>query len=336
MRAEPHSGKDTPGEREERAEGGGGLSITPLEAIAWAKIAMVLSVLIGASISDIRTRRVPDRFWIVLIGAGSVFLVIEMLLMDVRMSAFTLMSLSLPAVCLVFMVWGYPELSKAFKGSGEDLFFVIVYILLLSGAAASYLLGDRVIVGMMLYSFVFISIYFAMYTFPLLGARLIHGGADAKCMMSLAALFPWYGADLPISIGPFYEKLASIEMLQYISPVHLGVLINGAFITVMIMALLLPVRNLISGTFHPLRSWTSYWSDLDSVQDKHVWIITDGEVGKDRKQDPTPELVSLLRRKGVRRVRVTPKIPFIVSLTIGFLVQIVVGNAIFAVMFLFG
>jgi Flp pilus assembly protein protease CpaA len=303
--------------------------------VAWAKAAVVLAVLVGASISDIRTRRVPDRYWMVMLGAGTCLLVIEMFLIEPDLPAATLLSLSLPAIGLVFMVWGYPELSKAVKGVKEDLIFTGVYIALCAGAAASFFLGDRGLAGKMLFSFVFMAIYFAMYTFPILGARLIHGGADAKCMISLAILFPWYGELLPISAGPFYDRIQSISALEYVSPVHLGVLINGAFITVIIMALLLPVRNLISGTFHPLRMWTSYWMDLDTVQGHHVWIVADGEIGKDRKQDPTPLLVAELKRRGFTKVRVTPKVPFILSLTVGFIVQMVIGNAIFALMFLF-
>lgn len=312
------------------------MTFAALEALAWAKAALVLSVLIGASISDIRTRRVADRFWIVLLGGGSALLVIEMFLMDLERPVVTLLSLSMPAIGLVFMVWGYPEPAKVIKGVKEDLFFTLAYIVLIAGAVISYLLGDRIIAGKMLYSFLFMAIYFAMYTFPLLGARLIHGGADAKCMMSLAVLFPWYGSSLPISFGPFYDELAHISLIEYISPVHLGVLINASFVTVILMVLFLPLKNIIQGTFHPLRSWTSYWVDLDSVMDEHVWIISEGGLGKDRKQDPTPDLISELRNRGLTRVRVTPKIPFILSLTLGFIIQMVLGNAIFAVMFLFG
>jgi prepilin signal peptidase PulO-like enzyme (type II secretory pathway) len=74
--------------------------------------------------------------------------------------------------------------------------------------------------------------------------------------------------------------------------------------------------------------------DIGNVEGRHVWIVLEGK-GEDRKQDPTPKLVNDLRRKGVGKVRVTPKVPFILSLTIGFALQIVFGNLIFALMFLF-
>jgi hypothetical protein len=310
--------------------------LTGLDAIAWAKVILALSVLVGASIADLRKRIVPDRFWIVLVGGGTGLLTIEILLLGPERPLVTLLSLSMPAIALVFVVWGYPELGKALKGSKEDLFFTGLYLLLLIGGASSYLFGDRIVAGKVLYSFIFMVIYFGMYTFPLLGARLLHGGADAKCMMSLAALFPWYGEVLPISFGPFYDTLDRIELLEYISPVHLGVLINGAFVTVLFLAIALPIRNILSGTFHPLRSWTSYWIGLDDVMRGHVWVIGEGGTGTDGKQDPTPELVMELRRKGVKRVRVTPKVPFILSLTVGLMVQVVLGNVVLAAMFLIG
>jgi Flp pilus assembly protein protease CpaA len=312
------------------------LSASALEVLSWAKVALVLSVLAGASISDVRSRRVPDRFWIVLISAGSVILVLEILLMEVRRPGLTLLSLAMPALALVFMVWGYPELDKALKGEREDLAFTLVYLGLIGAAVVSYLLGDRSVGGRMLVSFIFMAVYFAMYSFPVLGARLIHGGADVKCLMSLAAIFPWYPADLGISFGPFHEALSDIDLLAYISPVHLGVLINGALVTVILLGVALPIRNLVDGTFHPLRSWTSYWLGIDRVLGSHVWIIGGYEMGKDRKIDPSPRIVSDLRKKGVQKVRVTPKVPFILSLTVGLALQITLGNLVLALMFLFG
>jgi prepilin signal peptidase PulO-like enzyme (type II secretory pathway) len=46
--------------------------------------------------------------------------------------------------------------------------------------------------------------------------------------------------------------------------------------------------------------------------------------------------VSDLRKGGVKRVRVTPKVPFILSLTFGLALQLTLGNLVLALMFLFG
>lgn len=299
-----------------------------------AKSGFVLIVLALASLSDIRSRRVKDSYWMVLLGIGSVFVLLEMLEQGAGDRIATLFSLSLPAIGLVFVVWGYPEFGKVIKGERTDLLFAGIYSLLIAGSIASFVFGDRVIAGKVLVSFIFMALYFAMYSFSLFGTRLLHGGADAKCMMSLAALFPWYGGILPVSFGPFYEMLDAVPALEYISPVHLGTLVNGAFVTVAFIIVYIPLRNIISGTFHPLKSWTTYEMDAGKVEGRHVWIVMEGS-GNDRKQDPTPELIKGLMRKGVKKVRVTPKVPFISSLTLGLAIQMVLGNLVFALMFAF-
>ncbi|MDG6223891.1 MAG: hypothetical protein QCI82_00080 [Candidatus Thermoplasmatota archaeon] len=295
-----------------------------------SKVALTLIVLGAASYHDLRTRRVPDIFWIVLILAGIPILIAEMLHRGALERPASLLSLSMPAAAMVFIIWGYPEPGKVLRGERMDLVFTLVYLMLIAGAIASLVLGDRGISTMMVISLIFMAVYFSLYSFSIFGTRLIHGGADAKCLISLAALYPWYGPTLPISIGPFYRAFEINPFLEYASPFHLGVLINASLMTVIAMLIYIPLRNAFYGSFHPLRSWTSYTMDIEKTLNSHVWLVIDGVDGSKSKEDPTEELIRGLKRRGVEKVRVTPKIPFILSLTVGVAVQAVLGNLILA------
>jgi prepilin signal peptidase PulO-like enzyme (type II secretory pathway) len=52
--------------------------------------------------------------------------------------------------------------------------------------------------------------------------------------------------------------------------------------------------------------------------------------GRNEKKDPTHKLIERLKKKGIVRVKVSPKIPFILSITAGYLVQLVIGNVVAA------
>ncbi len=124
---------------------------------------------------------------------------------------------------------------------------------------------------------------------PIGGTRIIHGGADAKCMIALAGLFPWYILDIPIQIGPFYETLSDISAMGRIFPVSLSVLFNAAVITAVIMFIYLPIKNLIKGEFS-LGSFTTHYMDVENLPGSHVWIVLKSG-GKTEKKDPTKKVL---------------------------------------------
>ncbi|MGA1849116.1 MAG: hypothetical protein ACMUHB_07230, partial [Thermoplasmatota archaeon] len=74
--------------------------------------------------------------------------------------------------------------------------------------------------------------------------------------------------------------------------------------------------------------------DLDDLEGKHVWIILRDD-GRRRKEDPGAKIIDELRARGENRVLVTPKIPFILSLAAGMLVQVFIGNIVAALFLAF-
>ncbi|MGA1847694.1 MAG: hypothetical protein ACMUHB_00005, partial [Thermoplasmatota archaeon] len=278
-----------------------------LQIVSTAKMCLVGLVLIGASVMDVRYRRIPDRFWILmLLGAGPL-MVWEMVLKGGAENPVSFLSLLLPVAGILFIFYGYPELREALKGSWVDILFLVIYTGALIGGAAAFAFGDRELFAPIGITFIFMIIYFILYSVPIGGTRLIHGGADAKCLISLAALFPWDVLDLSYQIGPFYDTLEDIPSMGSIFPFHLSVFFNAAVITGAVLVLVIPLRNLIKGEFS-LSSFTSYRLDLDDLEGKHVWIVL-RENGRRRKEDPGAKIIDDLRARGEKRVLVTPKIP---------------------------
>ena len=74
--------------------------------------------------------------------------------------------------------------------------------------------------------------------------------------------------------------------------------------------------------------------DVEDLQGSHVWIVLKEDDRKEKK-DPTRKVIEGLKKKGIKRVKVSPKIPFILSLTAGFLVQVVLGNLVAVVFLMF-
>ncbi|MEA3557662.1 MAG: hypothetical protein U9R75_00235 [Candidatus Thermoplasmatota archaeon] len=301
------------------------MELGTLETVGSAKLLIVLIILAGASIMDLRYRRIPDRFWIIMIIFAYPLLAWEMWLKGARDSPVTLLSLLLPGTGFLFIIFGYPEPKEVLKGSASDIVFTLIYLGAIIGGAVAFFLGDRSLLTEVGISLIFMTVYFVLYTVPIAGARLIHGGADAKCLISLAALFPWYITDLPFQLGPFYSTMKDIPALGTIFPVHLSILFNAAVISALVVILMIPLINILKGNLQGLRP-TSYMADVEGLEGKFVWIMENKE-----KSDPTSRAIRRLKERGVDRVRVTPKIPFIMYLALGAVAHAILGNLVVAV-----
>jgi hypothetical protein len=304
-----------------------------LELVSMAKMTIVGLVLIGSSIMDVRYRRIPDRFWVLMIVGAGPLTFWEMYLRGGDDSPITFLALLLPLAGMLFILYGYPEMKEVMKGNPIDIVFLLTYVVSIAGTVIAFVFGNRELFIEVGISFIFMLVYFVLYSVPTGGARIIHGGADAKCLIALAALFPWYVLGLPMHFGPFYEILDNISAMGRIFPVSLSVLFNAAVITVVIMIIYLPIRNLARGEFS-LESFLSYYLDVDELEGKHVWVVVE-KGGKNEKKDPTPKLIASLQKKRIERVKVSPKIPFILSITAGYLVQLFIGNMVAALFLAF-
>lgn len=169
--------------------------------------------------------------------------------------------------------------------------------------------------------------YYFLYQFG-----LIAGGADAKALMALAVLAPFpiaYSTALPVFQSPF--------------PGGVVVFVN-ALLAFLVIPLAYFLVNLARLDLDPM-AFLGVRRRVQDVDKGHYWLMerVDDE-GKVRRHyfasraayDLEEEKRKLLE-KGVERVWVTPKVPFMIPLTIGFVLAFTVGDLLFgALAFLLG
>ncbi len=174
---------------------------------------------------------------------------------------------------------------------------------------------------------VYISVLFARGLFE---ARVLYGGADAKALMVAALLVPVYPHPwLPVGANP--------TMALSVYPFAFTLLLNAAVIAIAV-PLLLFVRNAMRGELDGLRSFTGYRIDVAELPERFVWVRDPTFHADPEEEDvETSEDDRHLRERqrdrlmaeGVRRIWVTPQIPFVVLMALGALVGILAGSLAF-------
>ncbi len=163
------------------------------------------------------------------------------------------------------------------------------------------------------------------YALYLIGA---YGGADAKAIMSLAAIFPLYPSfdGFPIfGIGGGMFALATLANSVLAAPFLLAAMfLRNVF--------RLGLRN-IKGNL--LYYFVAYRVSIDEIPKFHNLLEYIDESGNlvrvKRGIEPSEELLSRLKRGGVREVWVTPALPFLLFITAGYTVAFVVGDVLFLI-----
>lgn len=214
------------------------------------RLGLALVMLLVASVSDLRTRRVANHYW-------------------------------LPFVAFAAILW------LGDLGAGVDRALLL---------RALWALGTCAV----------------LYAMWWLGT---FGGADAKGLMVLAWLWP----GLPDLLG------------RTLTPT-IDTLVNGSFLAVVLPFLFL-AWNLAHGRFAGLATFLGVEMDVARAQARHVWPMRRidhqgrlawrfwGRPGEDLEQ-----VYEDLRRHGVDRVWVTPKLPFMLNLAAGAVLAASMGN----------
>ncbi len=231
---------------------GPGVAVSLATDDSWVRVLLGLTMLIGASLLDLRSRRVGNMYWYPFLALAAILLLGELL-----------------------------------EGLRHGL---------ISIAIAVGLCG----------------LFYVLWWFGIL-----FGGADAKGLMVLALLWPRYES------GQVTALLPAVD-----------VMVNGALATLLVPVALL-AGNLARGRWAGLATFLATPRPLAQAQRLHVWPLQraeqDGSLtwrywqGRDEDQ----RLVYRdLERHGVDPVWVTPKVPFMVPLTVGVLGAGTVGNVV--------
>jgi len=291
-----------------------------LDELALIRIAIALPVLAVASYSDLKTRTASDLFWAILGISGLVLFCVQTIQGGQALLSL-IMALPLGFVLLDTM-WDR-------KGVFEDGINVVPLVLYLASAAvivvAVVLLPTSQAVWMGMSVLVMYVLYFLLYQFG-----IIKGGADAKALMALSLLFPLY----PL-LGPFPMFGPGPLLAQEAFPFSLLILLYAGLIS-LVVPLALFLVNLKRGDRVFPAMFVGYRMDINLVESKHVWPldrIEDGHIVARSAAIPDDDIgpqLEALRAAGAARIWVTPKIPFLVPMTFGVLIAVLVGNFVFA------
>ena len=285
------------------------------ESINALRLVLSLSVLAYASFLDLRTRKVPNVYWIGLGVAGLGLILIQLYVDD------------MPIEYLLVFVPILAILADVYLGSEEEttrakLTTFGKYALALGSilALAYQYGGDEYFQHLLAIPIIMLFVV-VMYMLD-----IVRGGADAKALISLSILFPFYPAfgSLPFIHG---ETSAAETLL----PFSFSILVNAAII-VALTPLVFLARNLSRREFVFPLGLLGYKLDTAEIANKHVWLmesIMDGKLVthvRPRKQEDQKADIELLASSGYKRAWVTPKIPFIVPMLVSLILTTVVGN----------
>jgi preflagellin peptidase FlaK len=112
------------------------------------------------------------------------------------------------------------------------------------------------------------------------------------------------------------------------------VLLNAVLIQI-VLPIGFIIYNAYKGELLFPQCFFGYKMDIDKVKKKFVWLmekIIDDEhvlVLFPKKKDDMEEEIKKLKEAEIERVWVTPQIPFIVPITIGFIISFFIGNLLF-------
>lgn len=166
---------------------------------------------------------------------------------------------------------------------------------------------------------VFIPIMIAlMYLF--FQMRLLFGGADAKALMALAILVPIQ----PTMLGEQFPLWTSFMPGSWI-------VFANATILFLLIPLSLLVYNIGKRNVKFPHSLLGYVITVEKAKQKFVWPLEKIKDGKRRlmympKNFDIDEELAEFEKQGISEIWVTPKIPFMIPLLIGFLVSFFLGD----------
>ncbi len=277
-----------------------------------------LSVFFVASVQDLRDREVSDILWIVLGSLGFALFAAGIAFGNYDVPGLSSIALLLPAFLFADM---FVDWQKLLGKSGNPARYSIAAVLLFIAVLQSIQHIGSIYVDAMLSTSAWIAFIFLLYRID-----VIKGGADAKALVTLAIIFPFYPQTLSGAKMPVYSDLTF--------PFFLSVLMMGAIFS-SVVPLILAGRNAAKGNLRLPHMFLGLVRNVEAVDLSKEWLLEvsdeNGQPKRVRKLGTVDENVALaeIRRAGWKSVWISPKLPFIVPLAAGLIFVLAVGNPLF-------
>ncbi|UCH72413.1 MAG: prepilin peptidase, partial [Thermoplasmatales archaeon] len=154
--------------------------------------------------------------------------------------------------------------------------------------------------------------------------RLIFGGADAKALMALTILVP---LSPTISEYPLWPSLMPFPW----------VILANSVIIFLFIPLSLLIFNIFKKNMNFPYCVLGYRMGIQKAREKFVWPLEKIVDGKRKfvrvpKDFDIEEELKEFEKKGINEIWVTPKIPFMIPLLVGFICSFIVGDILFHLM----
>jgi len=287
------------------------------------RFALGLGFLGAASIMDLKTRTVPNRLWFLMFFAGIMVLEVGYIWDNAPQ---VLLLTPIPSMIIFFIIFTEGELAEdALSPAGNAA--LSIGLLVLAVAIIAYqgqVLGYSKDWVRTLHIPIMMLIAYGFYHM-----RLLHGGADAKALMGLTVLAPFYP-----SLGPL-PLISNLDAMMTAFPFAFVILLDSALASLFV-PLGYAFYNISRGDIDK-KMFFGYRMSLTEVPNKFVWLmerVEDDEIvtilfpTRGQKKKQVLKDIKALREKGRKRAWVSPKIPFMVPMFAGYLLAFTVGNLI--------
>ncbi len=282
------------------------------EYISFVILILMLIVMSSASISDWRYREVSDTHWIVL----GVFGVAACFLSSAAEYGIKWEYLCLAAGSLMILVDIFVDFDRHLL-----LFYSVMAILFVAPLYYMHATGDECFVQWLSIPSSYL-IFAGMYFFGLL-----HGGADAKCLIVISMLFPAYPLIPPFPLIEVPDSIVSEVFTFAVSTLFLGSVITA------LSSVYFVITNYKKGDKGRCMM-TGYTMDVYDARSANVWPmhdVVDGKLVRCHMPDDPTEIYDRLEYAGESRIWVTPMIPFIVPLAVASAFIALIGNPLFLI-----
>jgi len=295
-----------------------------MSALDLVRLVVGAAFLAAAAASDLRERKVKDGLWIVMATLAIALFAVDLWSQGVDPAVGLVL---VPAAVLAFD----PLVGQSFRteeGWQFPVGSIVAYLVALGSVA--YALVDLQADAAGLSTFLrYLTVPVMMLVFRgMYEIHLLKGGADAKAMIVIAAFVPGYPVLPPLPMIALDPRLQ--DALQVLFPFSLLVLLDAALLFVAAPIAFL-AYNASRGHAKLPMALVGYKVPLDRVP-RHAWFmdqILDGEhvlVFFPTKRQDQREIARGLRGAGLKEAWVTPQIPFMVPLTVGYVLAFLVGN----------